>query len=67
MSVIDYVKDKLGFATDSELTRFLGIDRSCVWDWRQRLDGGIPSRHWITLVDEAKKRRKKLTMEDLRG
>lgn len=67
MTVIELVKDKLGFTTDSELTRFLGVDRSCAWDWRQRLDGGIPSRHWGVIVDEAKRQRKKLTMDELRG
>ncbi len=66
-SVIDFVKDKLGFKTDTALTGFLGIDKSCVWDWRKRLGGGIPSKHWDTLIDEGKRQRKKITLDDLRG
>lgn len=67
MTVIEKVMQRLGFQTQTELTEFLGIDRSCVNDWKKRLNGGIPTLHWPALLDEAKRQRKKLTIEELRG
>jgi hypothetical protein len=66
-TVIDLVKGRLGFKTDAALTSLLGLNRSCTWEWRQRLKGKIPTRHWAALIDEAKRQKKKLSMDELRG
>jgi hypothetical protein len=67
MTVVDLVMERLAFQKQVQLTDFLGINRSCIWHWRKVLDGKIPSKHWGSLTDEAKRQRKKLTLQELRG
>lgn len=67
MTVIEKVMKRLGFKTQVELSNLLNIDRSCINEWKKRLDGGIPTRHWPVLMDEAERQGKKLTVKELRG
>lgn len=67
LQVIELVMKRLGFPTQTALTDFLGVNRSCAWEWKQRLDGGIPSRHHKTLIDEAERQGVKLTVKELHG
>lgn len=68
MKVVE-VMERLGIATKAELARICGVTRACPreWETREGLQGRIPARHWGTLVDEAKRRRKKLSYAELRG
>jgi len=67
MTIIELVLKRLTLDSEAALARLCGVNRSCVWEWKQRLDGGIPTRHHGLLVDEARKLKKKLTLEELRG
>lgn len=67
MTVIELVKERLSLPSDAALARLCRVNRSCVWEWRDRLAGGIPSRHHSDLYDEAKARGVELSYDELRG
>jgi hypothetical protein len=67
LQVVDLVRERLGFKTKKALTDFLGVDRSCHWEWEQRLDGKIPAAHHQALLEEAARTGANLTPDDLYG
>lgn len=64
-TVVDLVKREFRLPSDAALARLLNVDRSCVHDWRVRLGGGIPTRHWAMIMRKAKVYGAKITVEDL--
>ena len=66
-TVIDLVIQRLGLTSNAALARLLGVCRQSPADYRKRLNGGIPTRHWPKLIDAAKEKGVKLSYEDLRG
>jgi predicted transcriptional regulator len=53
------------FSTQAELARFLGLTQSVVSKWRHNSNGQFPAKHYKPLLEEAKRRKKRLTPNDL--
>lgn len=60
------------FGTASEIARILDLDKSTVSRWANPIDekgtkGYVPRKYWKDLLNVAKQRRIKLSLNDLAG
>lgn len=53
------------FETQAEMAKTLGVDESLISKWKHVFDGKVPMRYFATLLEEAKRRKVKLTTKDL--
>lgn len=50
-TMIELVMRRLRIRSQVKLAALLGVNRAAPSDWKKRLGGKIPARHWEKLVD----------------
>lgn len=61
---LDFVMRKLKFKSQAKFAAALGVHKTSPSDWRKRIGGSIPSRHWRKIVEMGLSRGVLFVIED---